>query len=210
MIVTRVKQTVQKPLKMAEYQIETEEKNIVGNAHAEVGIMLPKLRYHMEDEDYFLKYNHKQGILQCEIFDNRREITGQFIMAKQKGSFLKFGYTYVHAFWKKQEYNIYEVGLGKDGIYFPCYERGKYGDGKQVGMIHKEAVVVDLKDEYMCYSINENCMMLLNLFSLYTDILKYRNSGKEAKGEKYQYLYCTNKALKNKYNPNFLLDENKD
>lgn len=207
MINTKVVQTMQAPLKLAVYEIRAKE-SIIATAQVEPDGYYQKIFYKEEQKEYFLKYKREQGILICRIQDKEKKEVGLFTKAGCKKGFFDLGFAYIHATLFGIEYNLYEVDLGKKGVYFPCYVRKEINDGEQVGLIHKPSVVIDFKDEYLCYAKNKNCLQLLHFFSLYTDVLKYRNSGKGAKYTKeYQYSYSFHRALKNKYNPKFLADE---
>lgn len=211
MINTKVTQTVQGALKLSEYEITLDENHIIGKAQAELDGLKQKIRYQGSSGIYSLRYGIEQGVQICWIFDDRDEKIGRFSIAGHKGGFLNMGFPYTHAYMPAQEYNIYKVPYGKEGIYYPCYIRQEKEDGRQVGLIHKPALVMDLKDEYICYAMDWEHMLVLHLFSLYTDILTYRNSGKGASGVKqYQYSYSFNKQLKSKYNPGFLSGESKE
>lgn len=110
-----------------------------------------------------------------------------------------FGFLFYEFVLDGMLYTIYEVGCGKDGIKLPVYN----GD-KQVGLIEKGAVTYDNKDTYSIAAINKRVAEAGVLFTLYYDFVRFGRRGEVSRrSKKTRYYYTTNKALKEKYNPDW-------
>jgi hypothetical protein len=211
MINTKVTQTVQRTLKEACYDVQDLDNDCtIGSAREVLCRTRSNVDCILNDSVYRLVYNQSEGTLYYDVEDSNGNKIGFFTRAGVKRSFFKSGYSFVHASLYGQDYNVYEVGLGKNGVFFTCYKRSNDGtDDDQIGIIHKSALVKSREDEYLCFSSNEQCAKLLTLFSMYVDILEFRNDGIAATGVKeYQCTYICNSELKEKFNPEFLKQNN--
>ncbi|MDO4555387.1 MAG: hypothetical protein Q4B70_09610 [Lachnospiraceae bacterium] len=202
MIESKVIQTVQ-GLLTAEYQIILGGSSI-GEAQIPLNVRGGTITCRIGENSYTLKRDSSNGPRYYDILDGNGSGIGYFSRLTKDKGFLKPGYLYIKAGFHEKEYSIYEVGMGKEGTYFPCYEEA-YGEERQIGQIHKPAVVKDLKEEYECFAVDDQVSELLQLFSLYTDVWEHRNTGKKAaKAAEVEYSYTLNKKLKAKYNPDFV------
>lgn len=131
------------------------------------------------------------------IMDSCGNSVGRIYLVRDKGLF-------------KQEYCIvelsgtrcyvYMVGLGKQGDKSPIY-----CNESQIAEVDKGCIVHDNLDEYEMYAINENAMTIALLFSVYWDLLRYRNSGEFTyKKVSVRYNYTLDRAYKEKYTPDFV------
>ena len=97
------------------------------------------------------------------------------------------------------EYEMYEIGLGKEGMKFPIY-RGNI----QIAQLEKGTVVRNNLDEYDIYAKDEQAARIGWLLCLYKDITEYANRGEIVyKSAEVSYTRTMNKALLSKYDPSF-------
>ena len=112
-----------------------------------------------------------------------------------------FGYCTYHIVIDGNEWQVYDVGLGKAGNAVCIYQ-----NENQVALIEKTTVVRDNKDYYTLYLEDDMHIIPTCLFGLYYDCTKYSNSGEAVyKSVSIQYEYSLSKELKAKYDPNFKL-----
>lgn len=116
-----------------------------------------------------------------------------------EGSFLsRYGYECLELT-SGQTYEMYEIGLGKNGIVYPIYR-----DGVVVAEIDKGCVVYDNLDVYTIYSIDEEAQKNAILFCLITDANSFANRGEIVKSSVSKvYMKTINKKLCAKYDPDF-------
>ena len=131
------------------------------------------------------------------IYDSNNQEVGRFsILGGGKGFKT---YEYYKLEFLNNQYYIFEVGLGKDGIKYPIY-----CNDVQIALIEKDSVVYNNLDEYNIFAIDANAAFISYLSALYLDIVRYSNRGEvNKKGFQKYYVKTTLQELKNKYNPDF-------
>jgi len=160
------------------------------------------------DVEYILSFNQlenmknlgksyiKQNIMPFYILDKNENVLGH-IYQKRTRSF--FGYLYFEMVFENRVYEIYEIGLGKQGIKVPIF-----CEGIQIGLIEKDKVVYDNMDYYDIISKDDFSAIISSLFCLYYDFVRFGHYAEVAyKTKKTYLLYSTNKELKGKYNADF-------
>lgn len=97
-----------------------------------------------------------------------------------------------------REYEMYKVGLGKEGIKFPIY----CGE-QQIALIEKDYTVHNNLDAYNIYSLDEHAAFVAIIFGFKLD-KSYSHGGMAvSKSVEKDYLLTLNKELRSKYNPDF-------
>lgn len=97
------------------------------------------------------------------------------------------------------EYQLYEVGLGKQGIKLPLYR-----NEMQVALIEKDITVYNNCDTYQIQFGDKTSLLVSTLLTLYYDNLRFGNHGEVVTNTKKSFYYLsTNKELKQKYNPDW-------
>lgn len=203
MIQSKIIQTVH-GLISAEYEM-TSDSGLSGKAIIKYNGIGTTIHYDLGGRKYELRYDQGAGLRYYYIYDELGRCIGSMEkIRKNKGIFSPVFYC-TEVSMNGKRYNIYNVGMGKEGAYYPCYRQNGKEDGEQTAMLHKEAVVQDLHDTYDCYVKypEEEDMMLL--FSVYNDFWNFRRTGKVEKNHKRTELfYSMNKQERAKYNPDFL------
>lgn len=126
------------------------------------------------------------------------ERCGQIGIRTSKGNFLtRFEYYGLTADGK--EYEMYMVGLGKEGIKYPIYCQAQ-----QIALIEKSPVVRNQLDVYQVYACDERAAEVAAVFGLYLDASIFANRGQivSTSVEKTFYL-TTNRRLKATYDSTF-------
>lgn len=143
------------------------------------------------------KYKDKSHI-PYKIVDSNSELCGSICYRMSDGFFL-LRYSYYELSMNNRTYDIYAVGMGKDGMKYPVYL-----NGRQVALVEKDCLVRNNLDNYTIYAVDESSNWIAWIFCSYLDMISYANRGKVAvKSTKVNYTITTNKELKNKYNPEF-------
>ena len=138
------------------------------------------------------------GMLIC---DGTGRVIGR-ISRKSRRSPVRYQFFEVEC-WGKT-YVVYSIGLGKQGIKYPVYEPGANGE-RQIALIEKPAIVVDMKDVFDYCALEDTDLDLLFLFILYTDFLNFGNYGvkKVHNSKSSTYLWTFNSFEKGKYDAMF-------
>lgn len=133
----------------------------------------------------------------CDITDANGAQIGTLAKIRE-GTFLSSNY-YTELRIGGRVLQIYEVGLGKEGMRYPVYE-----DGVQLSQVEKEPVVLDNLDAYSLCSLDDFGELAALLFALFLDFHSYRNAGERTRGKKsFQYVYTRRKEILSKYDPDF-------
>lgn len=203
---TKIIQTTQNIFNV-EYQFEKDEE-IIGTASINKNVLGGIIECRYKSSKYKLCFDQKAGVRFYYIFDEKEQKLGWMERGYSKGGFLRPGFFYTKVNFYDRGYNIYDIGLGKKGIYYPCYESKGEGDGLQIGIMHKNVLVENLKDTYECLVKNDDDDVMMILFALYNDFWNFRHTAQKAVNSKQmQYFYTVNKRLKAKFNPDFLKDD---
>ncbi|WP_394963941.1 hypothetical protein [Candidatus Allofournierella excrementigallinarum] len=113
------------------------------------------------------------------------------------GLFSRYGYTAMTLDGVPLE--MFEVGLGKEGIVWPVWAAGR-----QIAQIEKGTTVRDNLDAYTLCSLGEWTQRAAVLLCLYLDARAFARRGQIAVASvEKSYLVTFNKALKAKYDPGF-------
>lgn len=187
----------------SEYEIQSQS-GTSGNAKIIYNGLGTKLCYQLDGKKYELRYDQNAGIRFYYIYDEEGCNVGSMQKIRKNSGFFSPVFYYTKVEFCGENYCIYNVGMGKEGVYYPCY---KLMDGKeiQVALMHKGVTVQDFKDSYTCHVKEQEDETMLLLFSVYNDFWNFRRGGKVAKKHKSTELfYSMNKREKEKYNPEFL------
>lgn len=133
-----------------------------------------------------------------KIFDANQLDMGRIYMRASNNFFL-FQYLFYEMCFDGITYNMYGVGLGKEGMKFPIYI-----DEKQIALIEKDPTVRNNLDQYSILMKDDSNLEAVWLLCSYLDLIEYANRGEIVK--KYTektYAITTNKELKSKYDPHF-------
>ena len=96
-------------------------------------------------------------------------------------------------------YQLYEVGMGKQGIKLPVY----CGE-KQFALAEKDMEIINNNDSYTLSCLSEGGIIPSVLLLLYYDYLRFGHHGEVSdKSRKTFTMYSTNKELKRKYDPDW-------
>lgn len=96
-------------------------------------------------------------------------------------------------------YEMYEVGLGKNGMAYSIYREGTI-----VAEIDKGCTVYNNMDIYTIYAVDEEAQLNAILICLLLDGVSFANRGEITKSYvSKQYVITTNKKLRAKYDPDF-------
>lgn len=122
---------------------------------------------------------------------------GQICNKQAGGFFTRYGYNAMDLF--GVGYEMFEVGLGSDGIVWPIY-----ANGRQVAQIGKPTTVRDNLDEYEICALDPVSELAAVLLCLYLDARSFARRGQIAHSSVQSMFYLTtNKTLRSKYDPEF-------
>ena len=182
-----------------------EHNYVSGGAAIDCNMFGAPIHFEYAGNKYCLKYDHNAGIRFYRIFDEYGQHLGTMERREEKGKLFQNGYRYTEVNMAGKKYHIYAVGMGKEGIHYPCHLQLGNGEERQIGLICKNPVVYDYKDVYDCYMTDEADKLLLLMFTVYNDFWAFRKTGSVAKNTKEtKYVITTNKKLKAKCDPEFL------
>ena len=169
------------------------------------------IRIRLFDEEYYLKYSgrflktspdHERKIKIyrpysiCEDFE---EQSGSVYQVERKDGWFKTTYFYEMTF-RGVVYHLYPMALGKDGGKHSIY----CGD-VQIGQINKASEVHNDLHCYDIYVVDQQSAVLAVLFSLYSYVNVFYKPGEKVSKSYAKYMsVTTNKALKEKYHPDFV------
>lgn len=131
------------------------------------------------------------------IFEQGEQI-GEIATIRQRTGLLK-SYSYLALCLKSVNYQLYKIGLGKQGVKCPIY-CGK----NQIAQINKGVTVTDNLDEYTLLALDEPSAMTAVFFGLYLDAIFYSNRGEYGyKSTNFNYETTLNRDLMAWYDPAF-------
>lgn len=164
----------------------------------DTGTYMMRLRYSKELGN--IARNDEDRIhIPYEIYDADQHMIGDIAQKQiKRGIFNRFEFFEMN--YQNCTYQLYAIGLGKEGNKFPIYK-----DDIQIALIEKDCIVYNNLDEYRIYAIDDSSSFITFVFGLYIDVLMYGNRGEKMK-ESVQKTYnlSTNKELKSKYDPAFI------
>ena len=107
------------------------------------------------------------------------------------------GYFFFDMDFNDTSYQMYEVGLGKQGIKLPVYR-----NGAQIALVEKENVTYNNNEQYYIHYEDDCGLIVSTLFTLYYDYLRFGHHGEISVSSKKTFLlFSTNKELRGKFNP---------
>lgn len=126
------------------------------------------------------------------------EKTGEICIKISEGNiFSRYDYFFLEL--DGRTYEMYPIGMGKEGMKYPIYE-----DETQVALIEKGTVVRNHLDIYQITVAQEGAILAAYFLCLYLDMREFANRGRiDSNAYEKSYCYTTKKALKEKYNPAF-------
>ncbi|MGN9106673.1 hypothetical protein ACTM90_10000 [Oliverpabstia intestinalis] len=132
----------------------------------------------------------------CEAFE---EQTGSVYQVEKKESWIKTTNFY-EMIYHGITYHLYPAAFGAEGG-----KHSIYCENEQIGQINKASEVRNDLHHYDIYAVNQQAAKLAVLFSLYTYINVFFKPGEKVTKSYTKYMsVTTNKALKEKYNPDFV------
>lgn len=133
----------------------------------------------------------------CDILDAGGAKVGTMVKVRE-GTFFSAHY-YTELQLGGRTLRIYEVGLGKEGMCYPIYEKDVL-----LAQVEKDPVVLDNLDAYSLCSLDEFGALAALLFALFLDFHSYRHAGERTRGKKeFRYVYTRRKEILAKYDPDF-------
>jgi len=194
----------EKTLFGAEFEI-IENDNIVGNVslQGKVGTMEVSLAGILYNEKFSLNClseittGNSKKFRQYNIFENNN-IVGQIYQTEFKKNIFS-RYSYNKCFYKKQEYNLYSIGLGEKGV------NVLYKNNTQISQIENDGTIYNDLHHYNIYSVDKESAFISVLMSCYMYIItSYKPGVKVTESVKKIYSKTTNKDLISKYNPEWI------
>lgn len=132
-----------------------------------------------------------------KITQNDQEV-GEICIKLSDGGFFR-RYEYYLATFGVAAYQMYSIGLGKEGMKYPIY----CGD-MQIALLEKCIEVRDHLDVYHAFAVDSQAGLIAFLFGIYLDMREFANRGKVAPiSYEKSVSFTINKALKAKYDPTF-------
>lgn len=185
---------------------------VVGTVEVQGSIasMEAGIRIQLFGDEYYLKY--AGGILKTSTIPERKikiyrpyricedfkEQSGSVYQVEKKDGWFKITNFYELVFCGVT-YHLYPMAIGKEGGKHSIY----CGD-EQIGQINKASEVCDDLHHYDIYAVNQQAAVLAVLFSLYSYVNVFYKPGEKVSKSYARYMsVTTNKALKEKYNPDF-------
>lgn len=142
-------------------------------------------------------FNHEKMFRPYLIINDEQE-EGEVYQTKYKAGFLN-SYEYIKMIYKEKEYNMYSIGLGKEGIKSPIY-----ANHIEIAQIEKENVVYDDLHSYDIYAIDEFSALISVILCSYMFVNGCYKPGQKVTNSVVKSVnISTNKLLKEKYNPDF-------
>lgn len=131
-----------------------------------------------------------------DVYDSDEKIIGRISKCRQNGWFKPSWYQ-LDIY--NQQFKIYEIGLGKEGIKYPVFV-----NDNQVALLEKSPTIKDNLDEYSIALLDNKQIIPCLIFGIYYDLMNFRNFGEFVKDKtETKYLYTMNKNIKAMYDPNF-------
>ncbi len=168
------------------------EQNVIHALSNELG-----LNFSIEVKDFFGKpepFENEKRSLSAYYFDSSGNINNIFYCFKNNKNIFN-NITFWRILVGEDEYELYEVGRGKQGTYYCVIE-----NNNTKAIIVKKTKVMLSKTGYELYCENDFPIELLIAINLFIDLTKYKTT------ELYtnQTLHTFQKDLKNKYDPSFI------
>ena len=168
--------------------------------HADIfhhGIMKYSIRWDIEKNIAgFVKSGSNKETAIYDVCDVNGNVIGH--LSRKRNKFWG-GFFYFVLDFNGRAYQMYEVGLGKQGIKLPVYCQDS-----QISLVEKDVTVYNNRDIYEISYSEENSLVVSILLTLYYDNLRFGNHGEVVSNSKKSYYYLsTNKELKQLYNPNW-------
>lgn len=133
------------------------------------------------------------------------ELFGRISIKRSNGGLLK-RYEYYSLETRSEAYDMYEIGLGKDGLKYPIY----CGE-RQIALIEKDVTVYNNLDFYHISTSDDNAAIIATIFGMYLDASSYAHRGEFVKKSvETTYYLTTNSELKAKYDKNFVSSINRE
>lgn len=131
------------------------------------------------------------------IFEYGEQI-GEIANVRQRTGFLK-SYNYLALRLNRVDYQLYKIGLGKQGIKCPIY-----CGQRQIAQINKGTVVKNNLDEYTLLALDEAAAVTAVFFGLYLDTVFFEDHDEYAPRSTHVHYETTlNKDLMAWYDPAF-------
>lgn len=133
------------------------------------------------------------------LFEGGDEPIGRIFGNTRKIGFLK-SYAYYALTHRSESREIYEVGLGKDGLYL-CLYRGD----ELLTIVEKDLTVINYQDVYHAYLKDQTELSMVLPFLIYYDVTAYGDLMETSvRSRKVKYVYTQQKELISKYDPSFI------
>lgn len=148
------------------------------------------------------KFAEKTATQVLDILKNGKRVGYIYpdLVATKKVLFLSFGYEYFKFSFDEKEYEIYEVGLGKNQHYFCVYSKDK-----TVAIIHKEDVKHNYCDKYVIYALDDTLLLATSILTLYFDCISYPDFGYNLGESRVDdSTFTLQKELRDKYDADFI------
>ena len=136
------------------------------------------------------------------VMSNNEQIGYVAQKFNKTGKFLCFetGYSFYEFKCEDNTFSVYDIGLGKNQHFYQ-FEK----DNETVAIIHKPDRVVNRKDYYLCYSLDEKMMLPMSLWCLFLEASAYYDINAAGEGTIVTTrAYKSQKVIREKYNPSFI------
>ncbi len=136
--------------------------------------------------------------LSFKLFENAEAI-GFMVGRTKKTGFLR-AIAYYEFVYYNDTYSVYEVGLGKNGL-FLCFYRGE----QIVAIVEKELRVVNYRDKYTAYMLDDALFCQVLPFVIYYDVTAYGDVMEHSVySVKEKRVYTKQKELIEKFDRSFI------
>lgn len=142
------------------------------------------------------RYDFRKYVISDNGYEN-----GTVCQTEKKVGLFK-GYSYRQMVYCGEIYEMFSLGMGKEGFKSPVYNKNR-----QIAQIDKDCMVYNQLHNYRIFAEDENSAKIAVMFCAYFYISGAYSPGEKVTSSKVKTVsVTTNKLLKEKYNPEFTAD----
>ncbi|BCN29975.1 hypothetical protein [Anaeromicropila herbilytica] len=159
------------------------------------------LKYHLmhhlaEELGNVTRTTSKRKLMQFDIYNEHSDKVGMINSRRTKGIWKCYKYDEINFY--NKNYIGYKVGMGAEGHKYPIYE-----NDKQIALVEKDNLVLNRKDVYHIYTLEEELIELVALYCLRLDTIEFSQRDIAINSKEKSLSYTWNKEVKCKYDPDF-------
>lgn len=162
---------------------------------------------YLDNNKFRLYYNPNDASLGTSFTDRfsfkllcNEIVVGHIVGKNQKVKGLFQSYSYRIMNFQNTNYYLYEVGFGNDGLYLCIYK-----ENELIAIADKDLKVINYKDHYTVYALNENYLKILLPLIMHYDITAHGDMMEIAvRSVRKKKVNTIQKGLIAKYDPNFI------